>query len=456
MIIRIRRCKNEEKGFTLVELLAVIVILAVIALIAVPTILGVIDKAKKESFKRTLEGILKAAELYQAQLYLNDYDYDCAYFSFEYPNGITIEEDDQLITYLPLSKLSLKGELPTEGELKVCKNEITMNASNGIYSGNYDGKNITVSDDNSASNNIEIILEPSDGWSKNKKVTLNGSLDGFKLQYQITKYNISTSQDETSDWIDYSDSFVLEALANDDHKISIKVHYTNGTDIKCEKTFYITNIDTVIPNIEAPTVVASADTPQAIVVTNNQTDSDSGIDSNTLEYGYSLSANGEYVWQSNNTITNLKAGTTYYIRTRVNDIVDNGLSISNYTTIDIDPAVLNEACSNVGEESNSYICSITNISCVKATFGAGYPLANSYIIPVNYYNASKLATLDTTSSFRYNASLTSFIVPTTSIDSDVITMFKDYTTEDYQAGTVYGISKISETCKNDSYIWKEV
>ena len=35
----------NRKGFTLVELLAVIVILAIIALIATPTILGVIEKA---------------------------------------------------------------------------------------------------------------------------------------------------------------------------------------------------------------------------------------------------------------------------------------------------------------------------------------------------------------------------------------------------------------------------
>ena len=37
----------KKTGFTLIELLAVIVILAIIALIATPTILGVIEKARK-------------------------------------------------------------------------------------------------------------------------------------------------------------------------------------------------------------------------------------------------------------------------------------------------------------------------------------------------------------------------------------------------------------------------
>ncbi len=52
-----------NKGFTLIELLAVIVILAVIALIATPLIMNVINDAKKNSFKDSAYGIIKAVEL---------------------------------------------------------------------------------------------------------------------------------------------------------------------------------------------------------------------------------------------------------------------------------------------------------------------------------------------------------------------------------------------------------
>ena len=45
----------NKKGFTLIELLAVIVILAIIALIATPIILGIIQDAKEESQKRSVE-----------------------------------------------------------------------------------------------------------------------------------------------------------------------------------------------------------------------------------------------------------------------------------------------------------------------------------------------------------------------------------------------------------------
>ena len=52
----------KNKGFTLVELLAVIVILAVISLIAVPMILGVVEESKKSAFQITCNEIYESYE----------------------------------------------------------------------------------------------------------------------------------------------------------------------------------------------------------------------------------------------------------------------------------------------------------------------------------------------------------------------------------------------------------
>ena len=62
----------KRKGFTLVELLAVIVILAVISLIATPMILGVIDTAKEGAAKSSAQGYLDALELYISTAELNN------------------------------------------------------------------------------------------------------------------------------------------------------------------------------------------------------------------------------------------------------------------------------------------------------------------------------------------------------------------------------------------------
>ena len=52
----------NKKGFTLVELLAVIVILAIIALIATPIVINVIGEARKGADARSVEGYVKAYE----------------------------------------------------------------------------------------------------------------------------------------------------------------------------------------------------------------------------------------------------------------------------------------------------------------------------------------------------------------------------------------------------------
>ena len=55
---------NERKGFTLVELLAVIVILAIVLIIAVPGVLGIINKTKNNAYESQLKIIKEAAKNY--------------------------------------------------------------------------------------------------------------------------------------------------------------------------------------------------------------------------------------------------------------------------------------------------------------------------------------------------------------------------------------------------------
>ena len=59
--------KSNKKGFTLVELLAVIVVLAVILVIAIPNVLSIIDKSRKDSTVSTGKMMVKAAQLAIAQ-----------------------------------------------------------------------------------------------------------------------------------------------------------------------------------------------------------------------------------------------------------------------------------------------------------------------------------------------------------------------------------------------------
>ncbi|MDD4188158.1 MAG: type II secretion system protein [Bacilli bacterium] len=65
--------KLNNKGFTLVELLAVIVVLAIIMIVAVPAVLNTMNDAQRSTFKLYAERVLnKAQEKYQADLMLGE------------------------------------------------------------------------------------------------------------------------------------------------------------------------------------------------------------------------------------------------------------------------------------------------------------------------------------------------------------------------------------------------
>ena len=61
----------NKKGFTLVELLAVIVILAVIILVAMNAVIPQMENARKNSFKTEVETFAKAAETFFANMALS-------------------------------------------------------------------------------------------------------------------------------------------------------------------------------------------------------------------------------------------------------------------------------------------------------------------------------------------------------------------------------------------------
>lgn len=88
----------KKNGFTLVELLAVIVILALLAIVSTPIVMNILENSKKSSFASSINGIKKAIE--------NDFgvrDFDASN-RYEYVNGVLyfVDKDGEK-TVVPMS-----------------------------------------------------------------------------------------------------------------------------------------------------------------------------------------------------------------------------------------------------------------------------------------------------------------------------------------------------------------
>ena len=108
--------KEKNKGFTLVELLAVIVILALIALIATPIILNVINDAKKQAAKDSAYGYMDAVEKYIVSSELEDESIQDGRYSVEELNSMGV---------------SVKGSTPDNGNIEI-KNSSVKSYDIGI------------------------------------------------------------------------------------------------------------------------------------------------------------------------------------------------------------------------------------------------------------------------------------------------------------------------------------
>ena len=162
--------KEKNKGFTLVELLAVIVILALIALIATPIILNVINDAKKQAAKDSAYGYMDAVEKYIVSSELEDKRIQDRTYSVEELNSMGV---------------SVKGSTPDNGNIEI-KNSSVKSYDIGIDG--YvvsNGKVDKVSTTKSFKNGTAVYYNPETGnkCSKEAAKSTTGTKSGCMKWY---------------------------------------------------------------------------------------------------------------------------------------------------------------------------------------------------------------------------------------------------------------------------------
>ena len=115
---------KQSKGFSLIELLAVIVILAIVAVITTPLVLNTINDVKKRSFTSTAYGIIKAAEMEYTNQMIKGNNNETI---FTYVDG---EEKANRIG----PSLKYKGERPKNGTVIInSEGKIAIAIHNGTF-----------------------------------------------------------------------------------------------------------------------------------------------------------------------------------------------------------------------------------------------------------------------------------------------------------------------------------
>ncbi|PFA64568.1 prepilin-type cleavage/methylation domain-containing protein [Bacillus sp. AFS015802] len=142
MLKKMKKMLKNERGLTLVELLAVIVILGIIAAIAVPSIGNIIEKSRTDAVKAEGIQVLNAAKLYVS--------------SESVPDDRTLEASD-LEDYLEEN-----DDIMESGYTVTVKddNTLTLSGTGAKGSVTIDFANASVKDINNAKKDAKTIPAP--------------------------------------------------------------------------------------------------------------------------------------------------------------------------------------------------------------------------------------------------------------------------------------------------------
>ena len=290
----------EKKGFTLVELLAVIVILAIISLIAVPIVINIINDSKTSSDEQSVELYLDAVEKTITKKQLSDPNFNPDKCKIMSNGNLECYKDNNKIETL---QIDVKGKEPEKGIIEIQNNkfkykniwfnnkkyyaiailvddadnnnEISIGDKYTYKVNDTDTFNFYVLSINS-DNTVNLIMDRNicnDGttnytssnnycdykWYDDGDEIINNDINSKGPVTAITKmYNA------TKDWINVPDMDLSGTNIYEDegHKLNPNTGY--GEIGTTEKGIYITEKDIKVENVkdsQAPTIVYDSNKP---------------------------------------------------------------------------------------------------------------------------------------------------------------------------------------------------
>ena len=228
---------KKKKAFTLIELLAVIIILAIISLIVTVSIGRLIDNARKETYKESVRGIIRSAELYMGKYVLANHK-DPVYPIVFTCDGNTCSNG--------ADKLDFNGEVPKSGTITLINHKLVKAEylSSGKYCASGTKTELQVS---KSCADIDITKPTVDG-------TLQGNILHLTLidnESGIASYCVATSDSTNGcSWINTTNSNV---------EYTLSVSGTYYVFAKDKKDNISLGKEFITGDIEKPTVTAELD-----------------------------------------------------------------------------------------------------------------------------------------------------------------------------------------------------
>ena len=202
----------KQRGYTLIELLGVLVMMSILALIAIPIIFGMIEKAKKHAFLNSAYGIMKSAEFYYASSLISN---DATYQTFTFPGDTT---------------LSFSGQRPKNGYVQVNKEgRVELQLYNGKWCAYKSYYSTTIHLEEGACQNFRgsiVLRETETTYFKGEVIDILEGVSAY--DHENHEVNDSIVYEGTVDRKTPGEYHITYYLKDDEH-------------VQAEKTFYILN-----------------------------------------------------------------------------------------------------------------------------------------------------------------------------------------------------------------------
>ena len=174
----------NKRGFTLVELLTVILVLSVLALILTPVISGLVESSRKNAFKNSVMGIIDSANNYMVSRKGIKYTGEITYPMVFTCDGSECKNEED-------ATLSFKGKTPTSGNIVIAeKSIIADHITYGKYCA-YGPKSDLIIENNC--DEIDIIKPIITGTLDGKIATLTMTDVGSGIDSYCATMNSNTS-----------------------------------------------------------------------------------------------------------------------------------------------------------------------------------------------------------------------------------------------------------------------